>query len=313
MKIDCDPLIRAINRYIEKADKDMGDELKVEGFVSIDQAIKSIGEIEDGVTEALQTHADDVLERLQAATGLPNFISEIWPTIKDADDLEKALHDIFKDQFDTLMHQTTIDWIISQDPELPVEDTRITKPAQEFVKSWSSDLAKLMKLKTNEQIEKVLLRADEEKRTIDQVAEDIANSGIRNCGYRARTVAVTEVLRMESYGQQEAMVQNPSAYKKSWVHCSSDHPRQNHIAMDGITVFKRETFTLIGKDGSEYHPICPRDTCLPASESVNCHCIMKVIEDANVLGMTPEERAELRTKYMDEIDAEFDAKEQEAS
>lgn len=312
MKIDCDPLIRAINRYIEKADKDMGDELKAEGFVSIDQAIKSIGEIEDGVTDALQTHADDVLERLQAATGLPNFISDIWPTIKDADDLEKALHDIFKDQFDALMHQTTIDWIISQDSELPIEDNRITKPAQEFVKSWSSDLAKIMKLNTNEQIEKVLLRADEEKRTIDQVAEDIANSGIRNCGYRARTVAVTEVLRMESYGQQEAMVQNPSAYKKSWVHCSSDHPRQNHIAMDGTTVFKRETFTLIGKDGSEYHPICPRDTCLPASESVNCHCIMKVIEDANVLGMTPEERAELRTKYMDEIDAEFDAKEQEA-
>lgn len=313
MKIDCDPLLNAINRYIEKADKDMKKELKAEGFVSIDQAVKSIGEIEDGVTEALQSHADDVLERLQAATGLPNFISDIWPTIKDAEDLENALHDIFHDQFDTLMHQTTFDWIIAQDPKLPVTDDRITKPAQEFVKSWSKDLSKIMRLNTNEQIEKILIRADEDKRTIEQVADDIANSGIRNCGYRARRVAVTEVLRMESYGQQEAMVQNPSAYKKSWIHCNSEHPRDNHIAMDGNTVFKRETFTLLGADGTEYHPICPRDTCLPASESVNCHCIMKVIEDENVLGMTPEERAELRTKYMDEIDAEYEKKAQEAS
>lgn len=313
MSLNVVPLMEAIDRYIAKADDDLSDSLKAEGFVSIEQAVKSIGEIEEGITTVLQGHADEVLERLQEATQLPDFISDVWPTIKDADDLEKALKKIFREQFDTLMHQTTFDWIIAQDPDLPIADERLTKPAQDFVKSWSGDLAKIMKLNTNEQIEQLLIRADEAKKTIEEVAEDIANSGIRECGFRARRVAVTEVLRMESYGQQEAMVQNPSCYKKQWIHCSSEHPRENHIAMDGQEVFKRESFTLTGKDGGVYHPICPRDTSLPASETINCHCIMKDIVDQNVLGMTPEERAELRTRYMDEIDAEYAKKQEETA
>ena len=140
-----------------------------------------------------------------------------------------------------------------------------------------------------------------------KLSEAIGNSGIREHGYRSRRVALTESLRVESYAQQESMIQNPLAYKKKWKHVMSAHPRENHMAMDGQEVFKREMFTLTGKNGATYMVLCPRDTSLPVEETANCHCLMETIADENALGMTAEERAAARKKYMDEVNAEYDA------
>lgn len=52
--------------------------------------------------------------------------------------------------------------------------------------------------------------------------------------------------------------------------------------------------------------MCPRDICLPASETVNCHCIMRPIRNQEIMGMSVEERRALRKKYMDEVDAKWD-------
>lgn len=90
------------------------------------------------------------------------------------------------------------------------------------------------------------------------------------------------------------MIQNPLAYKKKWKHVMSAHPRENHMAMDGQEVFKREMFTLTGKNGATYMALCPRDTSLPVEETANCHCLMETIADENALGMTAEERAAAR-------------------
>ena len=103
------------------------------------------------------------------------------------------------------------------------------------------------------------------------------------------------------------MIQNPLAHKKKWKHVMSAHPRENHMAMDGQEVFKREMFTLTGKNGATYMVLCPRDTSLPVEETANCHCLMEIIADENALGMTAEERAAARKKYMDEVNAEYDA------
>ena len=77
--------------------------------------------------------------------------------------------------------------------------------------------------------------------------------------------------------------------------------------MDEQEVYKRDFFELTGKDGSTYFVLCPRDTNLPASETVNCHCLMETIEDENALGMGKDEMASLRKQYMDEVNAEYDA------
>lgn len=311
MKLNVTPLLEAIEQYIAKADNDLEDQLNEEGYVEAGVAVSHMGAIEDGVTAAVENNVDEVLARLQSASGVDDFIENVWPEISNSDEMEKALYDLFYQQFDELLRRFTKQWVISADVELgEVVDDRITRPAEAFIKGWSQQLADIMHLNTKDGIEKILLDAQEQNQTIDEVAQAIADSGIRECGYRSRRVAVTEVLRVEEYAHQEARIQNPSCYKKEWVHTGAAHPRENHVAINGQQVFKREPFTLTGRNGGTYYPMCPRDTSLPAEESINCHCTTKDIVDQEILGMSLEDRVALREKYMNEVNAEYDAWEQ---
>ena len=247
MKMNVDPLLDAIDLYIAKADDDLENTLIEEGYVAAGVAVSHISDIEDGISAAIQNKVDEILVRIQNATDVNNFINDVWPDIVSADELERALHDIFNQQFDNLFHQFTKQWIISVDPELgEIVDNNITKPAEAFIKGWSQQLANIMQLNTKDGIEKRLLEAQKQNQTIDEVAQAIADSGIRECGYRSRRTAVTEVLRVEEYAHQEARIQNPLCYKKEWAHTGAAHPRENHVAISGQQVFKRETFTLVG-------------------------------------------------------------------
>ena len=308
MHIDTKPLIDAIDKYIAKADDDLEETLASEGYVKAEDAVEAINVLEDAVSEALENDADEFLSRVQEAAGIDDFISDVWPTIKTSEDLKNALHDIFKTQFDDMLRKFTYNWILSEQPEFApyIDDTRITKPAEEFIRKWSGDLADLMHLSTKDAMERILLKAQEKGWTIDEVSTAISDSGIRQVGYRSRRVAVTEVLRVESYAQQESMVQEPLTYGKKWKHVSSPHPRENHIAIDGQEVFKRETFTLTGADGVVYHPVCPRDTRLPAKETINCHCIMEAVSDANAKGISKDDWLQMRQAAMDEVDKEWE-------
>ena len=311
MKLNVTPLLEAIEQYIAKADNDLEDQLNEEGYVEAGVAVSHMGAIEDGVTAAVENNVDEVLARLQSASGVDDFIENVWPEISNSDEMEKALYDLFYQQFDELLRRFTKQWIISADAELgEAVDDRITRPAEAFIKGWSQQLADIMHLNTKDGIEKILLDAQEQNQTIDEVAQAIADSGIRECGYRSRRVAVTEVLRVEEYAHQEARIQNPSCYKKEWVHTGAAHPRENHVAINGQQVFKREPFTLTGRNGGTYYPMCPRDTSLPAEESINCHCTTLDVVDQEILGMSLEDRVALREKYMNEVNAEYDAWEQ---
>ena len=283
------------------------DSLEAEGYVAASELVKNINKLEDAIDDVLDADSLEFLEKIEAATGVTDFITDIWPEIKDADDLEKALREIFRKQFDDMFREFTYQWVLAEDPVLATEVEEITKPAEAFIQGWSGELARIMNLNTKDAMERLLLKAQEKKWSIDELSEAIGNSGIREHGYRSRRVALTESLRVESYAQQESMIQNPLAYKKKWKHVMSAHPRENHMAMDGQEVFKRETFTLTGKNGTTYMVLCPRDTSLPVEETANCHCLMETIADENALGMTAEERAAARKKYMDEVNAEYDA------
>ena len=178
--------------------------------------------------------------------------------------MEKALYEIFRQKFDEMFRSFTFSWILAEEPEI-VEDISgeaidtITKPAEAFIKGWSGELSRIMNLNTKDSMEKMLLKAQKKSWTIDELAEAIGDSGIRNHGYRSRRVALTETLRVQSYAQQESMIQNPLAYSKRWKHIMSDNPRENHIAMDGQEVFKREMFELTGRNGETYLVLCPID------------------------------------------------------
>ena len=100
MQLDTKPLIDAINRLIAKADDDLKDSLEAEGYVAASELVKNINKLEDAIDDVLDADSLEFLEKIEAATGVTDFITDIWPGIKDADDLEKALREIFRKQFD---------------------------------------------------------------------------------------------------------------------------------------------------------------------------------------------------------------------
>mgnify|MGYP000747935359 FL=1 len=127
--------------------------------------------------------------------------------------------------------------------------------------------------------------------------------------YRARRVAVTEILGAHSVAQQEAFMQSPAVESKGWLHTGNyrNEPRQNHIDMDGQIVAKDQPFELIGADGIVYHPMYPRDVILPAGERINCHCIQQPIVSEDILGLPLEERKKLQQQAIDDMDDEWEA------
>jgi len=309
MRLNVRPLMDAIETYIRKSNDELEDTLEEEGYISPAVAVVAINRIEDCIATAYREQAEKILKGIEAADDIEDFAYEIWPDIRDENNLMKALKEIFEPEFTDLMHSFTKSWLLEEAPDL-VEDDRVSRPALQFVQDWSTELSRLMQLSSNDQIENILKEAVNEHLSVQDVSLKISDSGIRDEGYRSRRVALTEVLRIESYSQLEYMRQDPAVEKKEWFHTGShkNKPRPNHVAMNGQKVGVDEPFELKGKDGGTYFPMCPRDTGLPASESNNCHCLMKPIRNKKILGMSTEERREMRQKYMDEVDAEWENK-----
>lgn len=150
MQLDTKPLIDAINRLIAKADDDLKDSLEAEGYVAASELVKNINKLEDAIDDVLDADSLEFLEKIEAATGVTDFITDIWPGIKDADDLEKALREIFRKQFDDMFREFTYQWVLVEDPVLATEVEEITKPAEAFIQGWSGELARIMNLNTKD-------------------------------------------------------------------------------------------------------------------------------------------------------------------
>ncbi|MDO4648568.1 MAG: EndoU domain-containing protein [Eubacteriales bacterium] len=306
MRIDVKPLLDAIDRLIAKADDDLEETLAAEGYVGAKKAVKLKNKLEDAIDDALEADAVSFVEAVTEAETVAEFVGNGWGTIKTSEELEDALRTIFRKQFAEMIRQFTYNWIIAENPTLTSFEEKLSNPSVSFIENWSEELARLMNLSTKDTMERLLLKADAKGWSIDELAQAIGDSGIRNHGYRSRRVALTEMLRVQSYAQQESMVQDPLCYKKRWLHVMSGDPRENHMAMHGQEVFKREPFTLTGADGGTYMVMCPRDVGLPAKETINCHCLMEEIRDDNISGMTDEEWERLRDAEIERANAQYE-------
>ena len=299
-------LIGAINRYIAKDNQNFREEIEAEGFLAADAVVDAAEALEDGMTGAINEHVDDVIESLGNANSLKRYIDETWPEVQTETDLRDKLHDLFYVRFSQLLHTGVVAYLKDSDEEVGTaaeEDGRVTPYATEFINGWSGQLSEIMHLSTDRQINKILVDSAEKNLSISETALAIGRSAIRSPGARSRVVAQTEVLRVESYSHLEAMRQDPATSEKEWVHTGShkNKPRENHVAISGQTVPVDQPFSLSG-----YSPMCPRDTNLPAGESINCHCIMRQKKDSTVLGLSADERKALREQYLNQAQAEWD-------
>lgn len=307
MKHDCSALIKAIDAYVEKADGDLKDALDGAGFLDAAGTVDDISALESRVADALAEETKRFTSAAEKAVNLETFASDIWGEVKDANDADEKLGEIFLDEFNANMPKLATKYIKSIDSALTAKT--ISKRTTAWIESWSEELGKVMKLTSHEQIERILVSGLKDGQSVAEFTQAILDSGIRNEYYRARRVAVTEVLTAHSAAAQEAYMQCPAVEYKEWLHTGSyrNEPRENHVAISGQRVPTNAAFTLQGADGDTYYPLFPRDPSeLPPGERVNCHCIAQPIVSEDVLGLSVEERRALQAAAIAEDDGEWE-------
>lgn len=308
-------LVKAIDNYIRKADDELEETLDSEGYTDAKGTVEEINKLEEGVADALdeqtKTFIDSLGEAAEQSLSLEVFFSDKWPELIENDILADEIYQLFVDEFTEMMPKLVSNYLMETDAELVAD--QISKRTTAWIESWSEELADLMKLNSHTELEKILQDGLSEGKGIADITNDLMEGGIRNTRYEARRVAVTETLRAHSYAKEESLKQSPAVSGKEWVHTGAyrNQPRQNHVDMNGQIVGKDEPFKLIGKDGSTYYPMFPRDTNLPPGESVNCHCTHRAVVDEKVLGLSLEERKRMQAEIISADDEAWEA-EQEA-
>lgn len=306
MCVNCRPLIKAIDAYIQKVDSDLSEELEMQGFLEPEKTVEYMQDIEDGVAEALLEETDYILSEAEKAIDLETFAEDIWPGVKLNDTVKDKLITVFTENLDKFMPEFVEYYIAQTDKDLTL--LQVSKRTTAWVKNWSKDLGDIMKLNSHKEIERILEKGLKDGKGIAAFTREILDSGIRDEYYKARRVAITEVLRAHSVAQQEAFMQSPAVTEKMWKHTGSyrNDPRQNHIDMNDKHVPVNEPFELDGIKGGTHHPMYPRDTILPPEESINCHCICQPVVDEDILGLSLEERQRLQQEAIDEMDDEWE-------
>lgn len=306
MCMECGPLIKAIDAYIQKADDGLADALGAEGYIKPKKTLKYAEDIEDSVAEALLEETDYILAEAEKAVDLETFAADIWPGVKLNDAAKSKLATVFTERLSEFLPEYIGYYIAQTDRGLKL--TQVSKRTLAWVKSWSKDLGEIMQLNSHKEIERILEKGLAEGQGMAEFTRAILDSGIRDEYYKARRVAVTEVLRAHSVAQQEAYMQSPAVSEKMWKHTGEyrNEPRQNHVDMDGQRVPVEEPYELIGADGGTYEPMYPRDPLLPPEESINCHCISQPVVSEETLGLPLEERQRLQQEAIDAMDDEWE-------
>ncbi len=300
---NADGIIEAIDQYLAKADDELSDVLADEGYAEAEDSVKAINVVQEAIAEILQNQTDDFVEALEAAQDsdweeVQKKVSEML----DGDDIAEQVQETATDMFQTEVLKLATVYMQETDGDLVVDVIR--QRTKNWISSWSQRLGQLMKINTHQQITDIIQRTIDRGEGIETLTRKIMDGGWRNEHYQARRVAVTEVLRAHSVAREEAIQQSPSTDRKEWRHTGAhkNKPRPNHVDMDGQIVPKDKPFELQGRDGVVYHPMYPRDPILPASETVNCHCIHRGVAADDALGMSLEERRQLQQKYIEEDD-----------
>lgn len=306
---ECQLLIKAIDAYIAKADNDLADRLKEEGYADSKNTVKHIEELEEKIAEVLQEQSKDFEDLIESADkkgiDLEEFLKGSWQEFKTTNDIREKLFPIFFNEFTEYVPVLANFYMKEMDSELIVE--QISEKTTDWIAQWSYELSDLMHLSSHEEIENILVKGLKNGKGIAETARDVLESGIRDEFYKARRAALTETLRAHSFAREESIQQCPASEYKEWIHTGNHkiEPRPNHVRMNGQKVLISENFKLKGADGVTYLADFPKDPALPAAEVIYCHCINRSITSEEILGLPLEERKKLQQQAIDEMGDEW--------
>ncbi|MCY8311375.1 phage head morphogenesis protein [Bacillus spizizenii] len=297
-----DKLLESLNAFIKKAEEDEMKNLmeSVPDFPGLSKIPKFVEEYEKGIAKLLRRQRKKYLD------GLNGFVS------KDSKATLEALlvfftqnlfaEDDFEEEFQELTEgflQQTIEELAevimdSLDPEVPFK--ALSTKVADWIKGWSEKLAEIMKLNTHEAVENVLTAAIENGSSIQDIELTLKDMPQFD-RERARKTAITEVLAASSAAQHESYAQSPAVKKKKWRHSGGkkNNPRENHIDLDGTVIGVDEEFQI---PGSGETCMFPRDPKLSAGERVNCHCVLSPVIDNEILGLSADEKEEIRREVL---------------
>lgn len=300
----CKALQKAIEAYIAKVDNDLENSMDDAGYVDSKDSVNAASDLEEEVTEILTEQTEELADVIEEAGTIPKAKKAVEEYFED-DVTGEILSATFRDYFSETILSLSDSYMKEVEGDMAVTQLRARTTA--WVNQWSNDLANLMQLTSADKMKSLLQEALDSDKGAVVFARSLIDEGIRQEAYRARTVAVTEMLRAHSVAQQEAIMQSPATDRKKWRHSGAhkNEPRPNHVAMDGQIVPKAEPFVLTGRDGGTYYPMYPRDTELPPFESINCHCIHVPVTNDDVLGMSYEERKKMQEDFIAADDSEW--------
>lgn len=214
-------LIKNINTFVQKAEADEVEELEA--------AVADFPELKDdpSLVEEYEKTTAKIL-RLQRRTFLNELNGFGFISKDDSETLESILaffqNDLFAaDEFAELFGKETAIFLTltvtqlaekimySIDADIPFKV--LSEKTEQWIESWSQELAQLMKLNTHEAIEQTLKDGIKEGRSIQEIELELKDLP-EFSRKRARVTAVTEVLTASSVAQHESYVQSPAVTGK---------------------------------------------------------------------------------------------------
>ncbi|MGM0215058.1 hypothetical protein [Enterococcus sp. AZ109] len=167
--------------------------------------------------------------------------------------------------------------------------------AYKELQKWLKDLPNLLQKTTDDAVIRTVGKHYDKDKDKRPDSMSLAEQWV--FGYfRARSIAILELLRMYSGSQYEALMLNDNVIGLKWRHADGvNEPRPTHVAADGEVVAKGEFF-YINQTFIRY----PRDPLIPISESINCHCFLEPMfiygHESGAKRRTLEEKDELANR-----------------
>ena len=293
-------LFKAINSIVKEEADELKDEIA--DFPALDATLTAIETYEvkvAGLFRRQKKHFIDGLKTLVVKSDFENVakVAELMTKLYEADDFADSMADYTEDFLLEILEELVAEIMKSIDED--VAFNTLSSKATTWIGEWSKDLAEMMKLTTHSEIEKVISTVIETGESIDKAIKRLRELPEFN-RTRARTTAITEVLRANSVAAHEAYVQSPAVIQKVWKHSGSkkNKPRQAHVNLSGTVIGIDEKFDVNGQQA-----LYPRDKDLPAEEVINCHCVLGPVVDPAILGLSKEEKQRLRDQAIADYEA----------
>jgi DNA-dependent RNA polymerase auxiliary subunit epsilon len=292
-------LIKAIDVILKSEDDDLSDLLASEGFSDTAYTVEQINALEDKFAEALEKEREHFSNDGNSPS-LNDYINHVKQDLMASDTFAAAIGLANKQVLEITLEQLTKTYMALLDKDVPFE--MFTKATTNFINDWSEQLGEIMKLASHDRLQEILDIALENGDSVQDVIADLEDAYCFS-RLRARRTAITEMLRAHSYAKNEAFTQSPVVTKVQWKHSGGKgiNPRKHHEALDGTTIKKNGKFTIYAPSGT-FKAMFPRDTNLPASETVECHCTHSAVVDEDILGLSKEEKIKLRDEAIAEAD-----------